>query len=100
MEVAIVEEESFFSKWWKKVKTWFTEIPGHNIAWFLISGGLLFQFLRQQDHISFHEMVKYCTINLEQLQRGNLWGLVTSPFVHYRFDTFIFSSITLALTAK
>lgn len=100
MQGEVAKQDSKLWKLWEKVKKWLTEIPGHNIGWALIAGGLIFQLARDQGHITLYEMLKNWTVNLGELQKGNLKGLFLSPFAHYRWDTLLFSSITLALTAK
>lgn len=96
-------EESLGKKivgWLKKIKTWFTEIPGHNIAFFLIGGGLCFQIARESGVITFHDSIQYFTSNMNSLKSGNVTGLLLSVFNHFRWDSFIFSSLGLFLTCK
>lgn len=100
MQAAVVGQESKLTQLWEKVKNWLTEVPGHNIGWLLIAGGVVFQLAREQGYITLYEMLKHWTVNLNELHKGNLWGLVLSPFAHYRWDTLLFSSITMGLTAQ
>ena len=96
----VPQEKSFWEAWWEKIKTFFTKIPGRNIAIGLAGCGLLYQILRTNGYIDMQAFTKYFTMNLAELKSGNLWGLVLSPFAHMRWDSFIFSSASLFLTVK
>jgi hypothetical protein len=98
--VQIRENTPLWKRIWNKVIDWFCEIPGHNIAFGLVVGGVVFQVLRETGWINFHEMVEYFTFNLAELHKGNLWGMILSPFAHNRWDSLIFSAAGLLLTCS
>ena len=97
---AVPEEEGFFSKAWKKIKSFFNDVPGKNVGLALIGGGALFMLLRHFQVINFHQYVKYFTANLTELKAGNHWGMLLSPFAHQKWDTFLFSSAALFLSSR
>jgi hypothetical protein len=82
------------------VRAWFAEVPGHNIAFALIAGGLLFQVAREMQWISFHEALTFFSANGKGLRSGGFFSFMLAPFNHSRWDSFVFSSLGLFLTGK
>lgn len=87
-------------RWARAVRSWFMEVPGHNIAVALIVGGFLFKVARVNQWISFHDALQFFSANGKGLRSGRLCGFMLAPFNHAGWDSFAFSSIGLFLTGK